>query len=185
MSVAETSPPRRARLGTVGEVAEAWGLLARLRRATADNPAFADVIDSMVEVSRRAKTLAGTAYAEQRRIVLNAALLQPGREADRNATFLHECAHLIADLATGRRNRHGPVWRDVMALLGEPAVVTHNLPYLSRAAHAAVTWICTACGTEHHFVRRPRRRIRDCYCRTCGPARGRLSVKRAAPGAPA
>lgn len=169
---------RGPRLGTVGEVAERWDLLGRLRRAAQIGPAFLDTIGGGVEISRRAKTLAGCAYTDERRVVLNAALLAPGREADRDSTFLHECAHLIADLATGRRCRHGAKWREVMALLGEPAEVRHDLPYLSRAAHAVVTWVCAHCGAEHHFVRKPKRRASDCYCRSCGPARGRLAVRR-------
>ena len=164
-------------LGTVGDVADDWGLTERLRRTATMGPAFFVVIGSAVEISRRAKTLAGAAYAEQRRIVLNAKLLAPGRKADRNATFLHECAHLIADLATGRRNHHGPRWREVMAMLDEPAEVTHDLDYLSRMANAVVTWVCSGCAAEHHFVRRPRRRIEDCYCRKCGPDAGRLVIK--------
>jgi predicted SprT family Zn-dependent metalloprotease len=171
-------------LGTVGELAEAWGLRERFERAL--QAAYSDkqrvltaravreALDCAVEISQRAKTLAGAAYTEQRRIVLNAQLLRAGREPDRDSTFLHECAHILADLTHGKACRHGRPWRDVMSLLGEPAEVGHRLDYLSRKASARISWVCVACGRKHYFVRKPRRRIEDCYCRRCGPNDGRL-----------
>jgi hypothetical protein len=65
-----------------------------------------------------------------------------------------------------------------MKLLGEKPAVRHDLSYLSRAAHAVVTWQCENCDDEYHFVRRPRRRPSSCYCRTCGPSLGQLRVVR-------
>jgi SprT protein len=135
----------------------------------------------VVEISQRAKTLAGAAYTEQRRIVLNAQLLHAGRERDRNSTFLHECAHVLADLSHGKACRHGRPWREIMSLLGEPAEVGHRLEYLSRKAHARISWVCVACGRKHYFVRKPRRRIEDCYCRRCGPDDGKLRHMRLDP----
>ena len=166
-------------LGSVGELAAAWGLSDRLAQASALGPAFREMLDCGVEISRRAKTLAGAAYTEERRIVLNVALLEKGRESDRDATFLHECAHILADLFHGRPCKHSEAWREIMKLLGEKPAVRHELSYLSRAAHAVVTWQCENCGDEYHFVRRPRRRPSSCYCRACGPARGQLRVVRA------
>lgn len=145
-------------------------------------PAFREMLDCAVEISRRAKTLAGAAYTEERRIVLNVALLEKGRESDRNATFLHECAHILADLFHGRPCKHSEAWREVMKLLGETPAVRHDLSYLSRAAHAVVTWQCDNCGDEYHFVRRPRRRPSSCYCRACGPERGTLRIVPTRPG---
>ena len=136
--------------------------------------AVREALDCVVEISQRAKTLAGAAYTEQRRIVLNAQLLHAGREPDRNSTFLHECAHILADLTHGKACRHGRAWREVMSLLGEPAEVGHRLEYLSRKAHARISWVCVACGRKHYFIRQPRRRIQDCYCRRCGPDDGQL-----------
>lgn len=174
----------RNALGTVGELAEAWGLYERfeaaLQAAYADKRsvlsprAMREALDCVVEISQRAKTLAGAAYTEQRRIVLNAQLLRAGREPDRDSTFLHECAHILADLTHGKACRHGRPWREVMRLLGEPAEVGHRLEYLSRKAHAKISWVCVACGRKHYFVRKPRRRIEDCYCRRCGPDQGKL-----------
>jgi SprT protein len=87
--------------------------------------------DCTVEASDRAKTVAGSAFTRERRIVLNAALFKPGRETDRNATFLHECAHIIANLHKRRDCGHGPGWRSVMETLGEPADRCHSIRYLS------------------------------------------------------
>lgn len=164
-------------LGTVQQVATAWGLIGKLSRARRIGGAYRACLKSTVEVSRRAKTQAGIAYTDERRIVLNAALLQEGREADRDATFLHECAHIIANLRYGWNCRHGARWRRIMALLDEPPEVSHNLAYLSREAMAVVTWVCGACGEVYHFVRQPRRRIQDCYCTVCGPTLGVLYQK--------
>ena len=169
------SRPARA-LGSVAEMAADWGLTERLEKAAALGPAFREMLDCGVEISRRAKTLAGAAYSDERRIVLNVALLEQGRESDRDATFLHACAHILADLFHGRPCKHSAAWREVMKLLGEKPAVRHDLSYLSHAAHAVVTWMCENCGDEYHFVRRPRRRASSCYCRTCGPKRGRLRV---------
>ena len=69
------------------ELAADWGLTGRLEQAAALGPAFREMLDCAVEISRRAKTLAGAAYTEERRIVLNIALLEQGREGDRDATF--------------------------------------------------------------------------------------------------
>jgi len=165
-------------LGSVRELAVDWGLSDQLERAAALGPAFREMLDCMVEISRRAKTLAGAAYTDERRIVLNVALLENGREHDRDATFLHECAHVLADLFHGRPCKHSQAWRDIMKLLGEKPAIRHDLTYLSRAAHAVVTWQCDHCGDEYHFVRRPRRRPSSCYCRTCGPKLGQLRVIR-------
>ena len=163
-------------LGSVGELAAAWGLRDRLEQASALGPAFREMLECGVEISRRAKTLAGAAYTEERRIVLNVALLEKGHESDRDATFLHECAHILADLFHGRSCKHSEAWREIMKLLGEKPAVRHELSYLSRAAHAVVTWQCENCDDEYHFVRRPRRRPSSCYCRVCGPERGQLRV---------
>ena len=163
-------------LGTVAEVAGFWGLEARLRRAAWIGDGLEGCLACNVEASRRAKVQAGAAYTRERRIILNAALLVPGREADRDATFLHECAHVIADLGFRGDCRHDRRWRRVMELLGEAPQVRHSYDYISPRAHAIVTWICGNCGEEYHFVRRPRRRIEDCYCRPCGPRHGRLQI---------
>lgn len=172
-------------IGTVGEVARAWRLESRLRRAGLFGPALERCFDCTVEVSDRAKTVAGTAFTRERRIVLNAALLRIGREADRDATFLHECAHIIANLHRRRDCGHGPAWREVMDALGEPAERCHSIRYLSPKAHAVVTWLCRTCGQEYHFVRRPRRRPENCWCAHCGPRTGRLALHFEAKAVPA
>lgn len=162
------------KIGTVRETAKRWGLAARLSRAAEFEPAFREMLDCMVVASRRARTLAGAAYANERRIVLNARLLEQGRESDRDSTFIHECAHVLADLAHNRPCRHGARWREMMRLLGEVPNVRHRIPYLSREANAKFIWRCISCAQAYHYVRRPRRRITDCYCADCGPRKGRL-----------
>ena len=161
-------------IGTVREIAERWGLAGRLSRAADKGPAFREMLDCAVVISRRARTLAGAAYAADRRIVLNARLLENGCEEDRDATFLHECAHVLADLFHERPCRHGDRWREMMRLLGEVPNVRHRIPYLSREANAKIVWRCTGCAQAYHYVRRPRRRLKDSYCADCGPVRGRL-----------
>lgn len=184
-----TALRRRGRLdlGRVGELAAAWGLAGRLERARPLGQAWLDCLDSTVESDGRAALQAGRAWPDEKRILLHRELLKAGREADRDATFLHECAHILADRHHGGPCRHGPRWRSAMAMLGEAPSARHDIPYLSRRAHAAYVWTCTACGQDYPFLRRPRRRIRDCYCRRCGPRRGRLTetappASRAAPG---
>jgi len=163
-------------IGTVAALAAAWGLRARLDAARRIGRGYDECLACRVEVSRRAKTVAGKAYTAERRIMLNARLLLPGREADRDATFLHECAHIIADIRYQAYCRHDERWRRIMDLLGEPARVSHDIAYLSPRAHAIVVWGCAQCGERFHYVRAPRRRLADCYCRRCGPRLGRLFV---------
>lgn len=163
-------------LGTVSELARSWRIGRRLGRASIYGRAHERCLDCTVEVSDRAKTIAGTAFTRDKRIVLNARLFRPGREADRNATLLHECAHIIANYHKRRDCGHGAGWREVMETLGEPADRCHIIRYLSPKAHAIVTWLCEGCGEEYHFVRRPRRRPEHCWCATCGPRHGRLAL---------
>src|SRR3990172_9121698 len=165
------------RLGTVEEIARLWGLAEPLAQARSIGRAYEACLASAVEVSRHAKTQAGVAYTDERRIVLNAALLEVGREVDRDATFLHECAHILANVRYGWNCRHGARWRRIMALLGEPPEVSHNLNYISREALAVATWVCIECGEAYHFVRPPRRRIQDCYCTQFPPTIGVLCPK--------
>jgi predicted SprT family Zn-dependent metalloprotease len=167
---------KRGRLGSVADVAAAWNLTARLARAATIGGAYGECLECTVEVSNRAKVQAGVAYTEERRIVLNAKLLEAGREADRDATLLHECAHILANRRYRARCNHDHRWKRVMEMLGEPPRASHRLDYLSREAHAVVAWVCRNCGEAYHFVRPPRRRVVDCYCRHCGPRTGRLDV---------
>lgn len=164
------------RLGSVEEVARAWGIKRRLDRAFLLGKSYEACLACRVEASERSKVQAGAANTRLRKILLNPALLIPGREADRNATFLHECAHILADLAYRRNCRHDSGWKQVMLLLGEKPDVSHALDYLSPKAQAVVTWICRTCSEEYHYVRKPPRRVQDCYCSRCGPKRGRLKV---------
>jgi SprT protein len=174
---AETLVHGHRRIGTVREIAERWGLASRLSRAADLDPAFRDLLDCAVVISRRARTLAGAAYAAERRIVLNARLLERGCEPDRDATFLHECAHVLADLFHERPCRHNDRWREIMRMLGEVPNVRHKIPYLSREANAKIIWRCVACRQAYHYVRRPRRRIEHCYCASCGPRDGWLRAE--------
>ncbi len=161
-------------LGRVEEVAARWGVLEQLARASRYGDAYDACLASRVEVSARGKLYAGKAYTSEQRIVLHRELLPAGRESDRDATFLHECAHILADLHYGKSCKHGPLWRATMVMIGELPVLHHDIPYLSRESQAAVIWRCVACGELYHFVRKPRRRIQDCRCSVCGEERGLL-----------
>ncbi|MBT6206019.1 MAG: hypothetical protein HOI34_20295, partial [Rhodospirillaceae bacterium] len=155
-------------------VAAEWGVAERLARAAPLGVAYHECLASMVEADGRASVQAGKAWPSEQRIILHQELLKPGREEDRNATFLHECAHILADRHYGKACKHGPLWRATIVMLGELPVTHHEIPYLSRKAHASYIWTCQACGEEYPFVRKPRRRIRDCYCRYCGQEKGLL-----------
>ena len=163
-------------LGTVSEVATAWRVQEQLLDVSHLGFAYVECLRSTVEASGRAKIQAGAAYTRERRIVLNNALLLPGRESDRNSTFLHECAHILADLKHGRNCRHDRRWEDMMAMLGQAPLVRHKIDYISARAHAVVTWMCGNCGERYYFVRPPKRKISECYCRPCGPRRGQLRL---------
>ena len=161
-------------IGLVGELAEKWKLLGYLEFAIVLGEPYQELLECTVNISKRAKTRAGIAYISDRKIVLNAALLKPGREKDRDDTFLHECAHILADLYHGYPCKHGKLWKEMMELLSQKPETRHNLTYLSREAHAVTIWKCTRCNQKYHFVRRPRRKINNSYCRYCGPKLGVL-----------
>lgn len=161
-------------LGLVNELAEKWGLLSYLKFAIVLGVPYQELLGCTVNISGRAKTRAGIAYISDRKIVLNSALLQPGREKDRDDTFLHECAHILADLHHGFSCKHGKLWKEMMELIGQKPETRHNLTYLSREAHAVTSWKCCRCDQKYHFVRRPRRKISNSYCRNCGPKLGVL-----------
>ena len=169
-------------LGSVAEVAARWELTPRLANLAILGDAYDACLQSRVETSTRARTQAGAAYPTERRIILNALLLHDGREADRDATLLHECAHIVADTRHGRSCGHNERWRRVMFMMGEPPAACHNIDYLSREAHAVAVWICANCGQKQHFVRPPRRRPSMYYCIACGPEFGRLRAAAARPG---
>lgn len=162
-------------LGSVAGLAARWQLLdGRLDGAAALTRGFAACMAANVSAGRRMRTRAGSAWPGRRLIMLHPDLLRPGHEVDRDQTFLHECAHLIADLEHGRPCGHDARWRAVMLAIGEVPATTHRIDYLQAAAQARVIWRCTGCGRDHAFVRRPRRALRSCHCRACGPERGRL-----------
>lgn len=161
-------------LGTVMALATRWRLLGRLNGAAKATRGLAACLGAEVTIGRRMRTRAGSAWPGRRLIMLHADLLKPGHETDRDQTFLHECAHLIADLEHGRSCGHDARWRAVMLAIGEVPATTHRIDYLSASAQARVIWRCVSCGREHAFVRRPRRPVARCHCRACGPDRGRL-----------
>lgn len=68
-------------------------------------------------VNRRFKTCAGLTRYHSRLIDLNPALLEPGREEERNETILHEIAHVLA-YAAFRHHGHSEEWRDLLAYIG-------------------------------------------------------------------
>ena len=81
-------------------MAERWGLAGQLARAAEFEPAFREMLDCAVLSSRRARTLAGAAYAKERRIVLNARLLEQGRESDRDSfTNVPMCSQIWRTIA--------------------------------------------------------------------------------------
>ena len=161
-------------LGLVRELASKWNLFCYLEFADVLGMPYQELLDCRVNISKRAKTRAGIAYVRDRRIVLNSALLKPGREKDRDDTFVHECAHVLADLHHGYSCKHGKLWKEMMELLGQRPEIRHNLSYLSRETHAVVIWKCRRCNQKYHFVRRPRRKLNNSYCRYCGPKLGVL-----------
>ncbi len=161
-------------LGTVRDLSAAWDLDSRLAGASFMDKAYRDCLESHVFRMRRNTTRAGRANGRGRIIGLHPLLLRPGRESDRDETFIHECAHVLADLFTGRDCAHGPAWRKTMAALGAVPKTGHEFPYLSREAVARYLWVCTSCGAEFFFITRPRIRIEDRRCGRCGPAGGVL-----------
>ncbi len=162
-------------IGTAGDVAFAWGLSGAVAGALRTcRPHDADIRDALacteVLVNGRLTTTAGQAQMWPPLIHLNPSILDPGHEADRDATFLHEVAHIVADrwhLLASRRSDgiHGRTWRRIMRNMGQDPVSNHDIAVLkARRAKPVLTYKCRACGQEFD---RARAVPRDHVCGRC------------------
>ena len=94
---------------------------------------------------RNLRVSAGIAYPSQRRIALSRILLTDEERMTR--TLKHEYAHLLAYRRAGRRGcGHGPVWRQAMDDLGEPASVYHRYAAQRNQRRQQVQYMCASCG---------------------------------------
>lgn len=143
------------------------GAMIRLRRAypTPAAQSLLNLADTVsVEISERMLTCAGNARIRRRRnsagevehhaplIRLNARLHAINQD-ELIPTYLHELAHIVADLLLGKCAKHGPTWRSVMANLGIKDEVYHKMDVSAfRAPRKKFLYICVECDRQFHLT---------------------------------
>jgi predicted SprT family Zn-dependent metalloprotease len=114
----------------------------------------------------RLRTSAGRAWPGRALIELNPAIRPYGDDEIRR-TLLHELAHLIAHVRSGRRRiaPHGAEWRQACRDLGIPGEsARHRLPLTPRRQQRRHSYRCPACG---QIIRRARRLRTPAACLPC------------------
>jgi predicted SprT family Zn-dependent metalloprotease len=95
-------------------------------------------------------------------IELSGQLVKLGEPAEIVAVFLHEVAHLAADVqlaGSGHREApHGSTWSRFARALGVPASASTTTSYTAGGANLKTVAVCSACGYELQKARRLNRR---------------------------
>lgn len=147
------------------------GAMARLRRAypSPESQAVLDRVDAVsVELSERMGTCAGKAMMKAERkdpnakwrrtynwfqIRLNARLLTINLD-ELIPTYLHELAHIVANLMMEHQCGHGPAWKMVMGALGEPADRCHDMDVSAfRKVQKKYDYACTECYKDFEMTK--------------------------------
>lgn len=108
-------------IGTAVNVARHLGVLNRLRSALGEPGTAADTAVKATRVYTDGGLGAswGRAFSDLREIRIKPSLWsRSDLRSDLVETFLHECAHIIADWSAPGRARHGARWRAVMHEMG-------------------------------------------------------------------
>lgn len=146
-------------MASLQSILEEWQLLIPLQRSlsayAAERPHLGDKIAKAeeylfsyrVKLNTRFKTCAGMACYSKQTIELHPELLKIGREAERNDTFLHEIAHVLA-YGLYRHRGHGVHWRLIFKALGakNPARC-HHYNFL-EGKERPYLYTCLDCGHE-------------------------------------
>lgn len=154
------------KIGTVNSLLKDWGLeeivlagvlkyaKAHTVRAGILNKAQEEINLYDVVENGRTKTRAGLTKYRQRVIELHSVLLVPGKEQDRNQTFLHEVAHILEKAICGTFG-HGQNWKRLMESMGLVPEVYQKLPEMQELyVRASYVYVCKKCGYVYHRSRR-------------------------------
>lgn len=101
-----------------------------------------------IEFCNRLSVTAGEAYLDDQKIVLSNKVMQLNPEDFIGRTPAHEAAHLIAyQIHTRRGNGHGPLWREVMLVIGQEPSRCHSMTTPGEQKYKS------ECGTIKHLTK--------------------------------
>jgi len=174
-------------LGTVEEYLRELGLcdmldvLPQLPTHIRESEAFEKTMKAKVYRARYARNTpaAGRANMGTMQIWLHDKMFTDGEPEHIKATFLHELAHILAELfyRTTRHDRchHDWRWKKMARAIGDDAGRCHSYPYLTRKTQERKQiYICQSCGNEYPMARKLKHDGRFHHCR-CGGAIKRLT----------
>lgn len=127
--------------------------MIRLRREFPDRKEALDVIDKVpCELSERMGTCAGKAFTQRafgeykpRKIQLNARLLAINPD-ELIPTYLHELAHIVANIFAGRQIGHKDGWKRIMRVLGVSDERCHSMDVSAFKRHVPkFSYQCVEC----------------------------------------
>lgn len=135
-----------------------------------------------VELSERLATRGGQAtmrrvFGEFKfcRIKINARLHAENPQ-ELAKTYLHELAHVLANLSTGKNEGHGRKWAQMMEILGLPAERCHSMDVSNfKREVKRFTWACDACNKQYKLTPYKHNAQMDRNRYSCGVCRGKLT----------
>lgn len=136
---------------------------------TAEAQARLDRVDNVsVELSERMGTCAGRAYMRRTKesyrnlsVRLNARLLHINKD-ELIPTYLHELAHLVANMLWCKSIGHKREWKEVMAVLGVNDERCHTMNISAFAApQKKFTYVCTKCDKKFKVSKVKHKRAQD------------------------
>lgn len=173
--------PGSIMLGTVEEFArqideaDLFNVFPRVPESIRESEAFTETLTYPVwlKVFRKGTIRAGAATRRGKIIELNSKLFTIGTKQDVRETFLHETAHILADLYYSRDCNHNWRWVRMARLLGDTGDRCHDYDYLiAERKPRSLTYVCTICNQVYHRAKRMNtRRLR------CGRCRGELRLE--------
>ena len=110
-----------------------------------------------ITVNNKSTTRHGCCKYNKKEIELHFLLLKEGNEADRDQTFVHEIAHVIAPLIYGNHIRgHGREWKNVMRCFGArpDRTSSHESMNEFKMQKARIIYACNKCEQEFPAQRR-------------------------------
>lgn len=161
------------------------GAMVRLRRAITcpESNAVLDKADQVtVDLSERMGTCAGKAWSSRVAIRLNARLLAINPD-ELVPTYLHEFAHVVANMLFEKQCHHGPYWKKIMAILGVSDDRCHKMDVSAfQRPQKRFAYSCMKCARDFQLTLTRHKRqqhhlcenLRGGYICKCG---GRLEHK--------
>lgn len=113
----------------------------------------AKYVNITVEFKNGIKTVAGLAYQDEQRIVLNEDLFLANKQAFFDEIIGHEVCHIIQHiLHPNEKLHHGKRWKELMTMLGLKPAVYHQLD-VSAVDNKVFRYVCNCDnGFRYHQI---------------------------------